>query len=135
MGALGISHEALRWAWPVAARAAHDLRDTAASGELLTLLDDCQPGHLAPMLRAERDLARARLAADDGDPAAAASFGAAIGSLRELSTPTTWRTACSTTPSTSCACTTPKPPRQPSAKPATSQATRAASRSWTGPQT
>ena len=87
MGALGISHEALRWAWPVAARAAHDLRDTAASGELLTLLDDCQPGHLAPMLRAERDLARARLAADDGDPAAAASFGAAIGSLRELSTP------------------------------------------------
>ncbi len=73
-GALGISHELLRWAWPLAARAAHDLRDTAAVGELLTLLDDYQPGHLAPMLRAERDLVRARLAAGDGDPAAAAAF-------------------------------------------------------------
>ena len=86
-GALGISHECLRWAWPLAARAAHELGDTAATGELLALLDSYQPGHLAPMLRAERDLARARLAADDGDPAAAAAFAAAISSLRELSTP------------------------------------------------
>jgi hypothetical protein len=39
------------------------------------------------MLRAERDLARARLAASDGDPAAGTAFAAAIGSLRELSTP------------------------------------------------
>jgi hypothetical protein len=39
------------------------------------------------MLRAERDLVRARLAARDGDPAAAASFMAAIRGLRELSTP------------------------------------------------
>ena len=39
------------------------------------------------MLRAERDLVRARLAAGDGDPAAAAAFAAAISSLRELSTP------------------------------------------------
>ena len=77
----------LRWAWPLAARAAHDLRDTAATGELLALLDSYQPGHLAPMLRAERDLARARLAAGDGDPAAAAAFAAAISGLRELSTP------------------------------------------------
>jgi AAA ATPase domain len=86
-GALGISHEDLRWAWPLAARAAHDLRDSAAAGELLALLDACQPGHLAPMLRAERDLVRARLAAGDGDPAAAAAFASAVSSLRELSTP------------------------------------------------
>jgi class 3 adenylate cyclase len=86
-GALGIGHEALRWAWPLAARATHDLRDTAAVGELLTLLDHYQPGHLAPMLRAERDLARARLAAADGNPDAAAAFTAAISSLREQSTP------------------------------------------------
>jgi class 3 adenylate cyclase/predicted ATPase len=86
-GPLGISHEFLRWAWPLAARAAHDLRDTAAVGELLTLLDDFQPGHLAPMLRAERELVRARLAAGDGDPAAAAAFTSAVSSLRELSTP------------------------------------------------
>jgi class 3 adenylate cyclase len=86
-GALGISHDALRWAWPLAARAAHDLGNTAAVAELLALLDDYQPGHLAPMLRAERDLARARLAAGDGDPAAAVAFAAAISSLREHSTP------------------------------------------------
>ena len=39
------------------------------------------------MQRAERDLVRARLAATGGDPAAAASFVAAISGLRELSTP------------------------------------------------
>jgi hypothetical protein len=73
----------LRWAWPLAAR---DLHDTTTTGELLALLDACQPGYLAPMLRAERDLVRARLAARDGDPAAA-SLAAAVGGLRELSTP------------------------------------------------
>jgi class 3 adenylate cyclase len=86
-GALGISHDCLRWAWPLADRTAYDLHDTGATGELLTLLDSHPAGHLAPMLRAERDLARARQAASDGDPAAAAAFAAAIASLRELSTP------------------------------------------------
>ena len=66
--ALGISHEVLRWAWPLAARAAHDLADTATTRDLLALLDGYRPGQLAPMQRAERDLARARLAAADGDP-------------------------------------------------------------------
>jgi hypothetical protein len=61
---------------------AHELGDTAAISELLALLDSHQPGHLAPMQRAERDLTRARLAASDGGPAAAA-----VSSLRELSTP------------------------------------------------
>jgi hypothetical protein len=88
---LGISHEALRWAWPLAARATYDLRDTAATRELLSLIDGYQPGHLAPMLRAERDLARARLAPGDGDGdgelTAAPSFASAITGLRELSTP------------------------------------------------
>ena len=50
------------------------------------MLDGCQPGELAPMLRAERDLARARLTAADGDPAAGA-FAAAITNLRQRSTP------------------------------------------------
>ncbi|MGH3150749.1 MAG: ATP-binding protein, partial [Streptosporangiaceae bacterium] len=84
---LGISHDCLRWAWPLAARTAHDLGDTAAVGELLTLLDAYQPGHLAPMLRAERDLTLARLAARNGDRDAVAAFAAAITGLRELSTP------------------------------------------------
>jgi len=39
------------------------------------------------MQRAERDLVRARLAARDGESATAASFAAAVTSLRELSTP------------------------------------------------
>ena len=77
----------MRWAWPLAARAAHDLGDAAAAGELLALLDACQPGHLAPMQRAERDLARARLASADGSPDAGAAIAAAITGLRQHSTP------------------------------------------------
>jgi class 3 adenylate cyclase/predicted ATPase len=86
--AVGISFDAPRWAWPLAARAAHDLGDTAAVGELLALLDSYQPGHLAPMLRAERDLVRARLAVKDhNDAAAGPAFAVAITSLRDQSTP------------------------------------------------
>jgi len=77
--ALGISAGPMRWAWPLAARSAHELRDTAATGDLLALLDAYKPGHLAPVLRAERDLVRARLAAAD--------FAAAVAGLREKSTP------------------------------------------------
>jgi class 3 adenylate cyclase len=86
-GALGISHEYLRWAWPLAARAAFELRDTVAAGDLLAQLDAYQPGRLAPMQRAERDLARARLTAVDGAADAAAAFAAAIAGLRERGTP------------------------------------------------
>jgi hypothetical protein len=87
-GDLGIGAESLRWAWPLAARAAHDLGDTATAAELLAMLDGYQPGQLAPMLSAERDLARARRTACDGGPAAAgAAFAAAIAGLRQRSTP------------------------------------------------
>ena len=86
-GPLEISHELLRWAWPLAARAAHDLADAATAGELLAMLDGYRPGQLAPMQRAERDLARARLAASDGGPDAGAAFTAAIAGLRQHSTP------------------------------------------------
>jgi class 3 adenylate cyclase len=51
------------------------------------VLDAYKPGQLAPMQRAERDLARARLAAANGDPVAAAAFADAVGGLREMSTP------------------------------------------------
>jgi len=77
----------LRWAWPLAARAAHDLGDDGTVGELLALLDSYQPGHLAPMLAAERRLVRARLAARGSDLAAAEMLASAISGLRELSTP------------------------------------------------
>jgi class 3 adenylate cyclase/tetratricopeptide (TPR) repeat protein len=84
---LGISAEDQRWAWPLAVRAAYELRDITAVRELLSLLDSYQAGDIAPMLRAERDLARARLAAADGDQSATASFAVAITSLRERGTP------------------------------------------------
>ena len=52
------------------------------------MLDGYQPGQLAPMLRAERDLARARLAARDGRPRSRARRSPrAIAGLRQQSTP------------------------------------------------
>jgi class 3 adenylate cyclase/tetratricopeptide (TPR) repeat protein len=84
---LGISNDDLRWAWPLAARSACELNDAAATRELLALLDSHPPGRLAPMLRAERDLVRSRLAARDRDPNAGTAFAAAVTSLRERSTP------------------------------------------------
>jgi class 3 adenylate cyclase len=84
VGILGLSHEATRWTWPLAARTAWELDDTATAEELLAMLDGLQPGRLIPMLRAERDLARARLTGADTD---GAGFAAAIASQRELSTP------------------------------------------------
>jgi tetratricopeptide (TPR) repeat protein len=85
---VGISHEYLRWAWPLAARTAYDLADAATVEELLTMLDGYRPGQLTPMLRAERDLTRARrTAADVGPDAASAAFVAAIAGLRQHSTP------------------------------------------------
>jgi len=84
---IGISSESIRWAWPLAARAAHELADTTTTTELLAILDACPPGRLAPMQRAERDLARARIAAAEGDPGASAAFAAAISALRQHSTP------------------------------------------------
>jgi len=85
--ALGISHEFSRWAWPLAARAAHDLADADAARELLALLDGYQPGQLAPLQHAERDLAHVRLAAAHGGPDVCAAFAAAIAGQRERSTP------------------------------------------------
>jgi hypothetical protein len=86
-GVLGISHELLRWAWPLAARAAHDLADTDTTSDLLALLDGYRAGQLAPMQRGERDLARARLAAAADEPDARPVFAAAIAGLRQHSTP------------------------------------------------
>jgi tetratricopeptide (TPR) repeat protein len=84
-GVVGIGY--LTWEWALAARAAYEVRDTAATQELLALAGSSQPRHLPPVLRAERDLARARLAGQDGDPEAKAALGSAVSGLRELSTP------------------------------------------------
>jgi hypothetical protein len=85
---LGISHDIPRWAWPLAARAAWELADQRAAAELLELLDRYRPGELAPMLRAERELARVRLATLDAAPdAAKAALAGAVAGLRQQSTP------------------------------------------------
>ena len=87
---LGMTQDVMQWAWPLAARLARDPGDAdggdrGLAGDLLGLLDGRQPGELSPLLRAERDLARARLAA--GDAGAAGLFAAAVRSLREHGTP------------------------------------------------
>jgi class 3 adenylate cyclase/tetratricopeptide (TPR) repeat protein len=84
---LGISHEYLRWAWPLAARTAHALGNADTVAELLALLDAHPDGHLPPLLRAERDLARAKVAAADGDPNSANALIAAVTSLRQVASP------------------------------------------------
>jgi class 3 adenylate cyclase/predicted ATPase len=86
-GAPARTEDVLFWEWALAARAAHDLGDAAAARELIALVGSYQPGLVPPMLRAEHDLARARVAARNGDPAAASSFTSAVTRLRDLSTP------------------------------------------------
>ncbi len=84
---LGIGSDAVRLTWPVTARAALDLGDVEAVEELLGMLDAELPGRLPPLLRGERELVRARLAAARGEPRAGASFEAALTSMRGLSPP------------------------------------------------
>ncbi len=83
--ALGLS--SMGWTWALAVRAAFELADHAAVRELLAMLDSRPPGHVPLMLRPERALALARLAAAAGDQAAGPQFATAISGLRELSTP------------------------------------------------
>ncbi|HJQ42300.1 MAG TPA: adenylate/guanylate cyclase domain-containing protein [Jatrophihabitantaceae bacterium] len=82
--AMGIRAETVRWSWALAARLAHELRDTNAQGELLAMLDRHAIGELPLLLRAERDLVRAQLAADSGDGDADELFCRAIEGLRRI---------------------------------------------------
>ena len=85
--AMGISSDFIRWVWPVAARAAVDLGRPETVADLLAMLDSELPGRLAPLLRAERDLVRARIAVLNGDADAGARLGAAVESMRGMSPP------------------------------------------------
>ncbi len=87
VGAIGMTHETVRLAWPLAARAAWQLADGSATAALLDLVEGRQPGQLGPLLRAERDLAMARLAARDEPQRGDDAFAAAIRGLRERGTP------------------------------------------------
>jgi hypothetical protein len=83
---LSPSTDIIRWAWGLAARAAHEAQDLATERELVSMLDPYRPGQLGRLLSAERELCVARLAADT-DADAGALFATAVAGLRERSTP------------------------------------------------
>ncbi len=85
--AIGIRREQVRWAWPLAARLAAELGETATLAELLALLDAQPAGQLPPLLRAEHSLARARAAASAADLRAGSAFSDAIAALRGTACP------------------------------------------------
>jgi class 3 adenylate cyclase/predicted ATPase len=84
---IGLRVDIIRWSWPMAARAAYELDDREALDELLALLDAHPIGHLPPILRAERDLARARLTAPTDADEAGRLFDRAITALRRVPLP------------------------------------------------
>ena len=81
---LGIRAESVRWAWALAARSAYNLGDSAAQLKLLEGLDRYPIGKLPLVLRAERDLVRARLAAGTDDAEAARLFERAVDAFRKI---------------------------------------------------
>jgi hypothetical protein len=85
--ALGLASEFYYLAWPTATRAAFELGRHDTVHHLLAQLDAHPLGHLPPILRAERTLARARLAAADHDPAADTALADAITQFRTAASP------------------------------------------------
>jgi class 3 adenylate cyclase/tetratricopeptide (TPR) repeat protein len=86
-GAVGVAHELIVWAWPLAARAAWLLRDGPGAAQLLAYIDEHPAGHLPPLLRAERELAAARdaeVATADGIDAL---FESPVAALRRFGSP------------------------------------------------
>jgi class 3 adenylate cyclase/tetratricopeptide (TPR) repeat protein len=82
--ALGIRAETVRWAWALAARSAHNLGDTVAQQGVLDELDRHPVGKLPLLLRAERDLVRARLTTGSDDDAVALLFERAVEAYRRI---------------------------------------------------
>ena len=84
---LGIRAESVRWAWPLAARSAHNLGDRVTEQRMLDELNKHPVGKLPLMLRAERDLVRARLTAESDAAEAARLFERAIEAYRKIPGP------------------------------------------------
>jgi class 3 adenylate cyclase/tetratricopeptide (TPR) repeat protein len=72
-------------AWPLAARAAHELDDGVALHEVLALLEGRHDGEVPVMVRAERRLAEARLVPDA--PERVAAIEDAVTELRAVGSP------------------------------------------------
>jgi hypothetical protein len=71
----------------VAVRGAFSIDDAATVDELLAQLDGYPVGHVPPLLRAERSLARAKQRAAAGEPDADAALAAAVAELRAVGSP------------------------------------------------
>ena len=84
---LGIRHDTVRWAWPLANRTAYDLGDSTTCAELVAQLDRYPEDQLPRILRAERDLVLARAQARAGEPGAGRGFASAIAGLRTAASP------------------------------------------------
>ncbi len=84
---LGVGSELVRWAWPMAARAARALGEAAAVSELVAMLDAHPAGHLPAILRAYRKLERAWAEAAGASEQAVGSFEEAITALKEVGNP------------------------------------------------
>jgi hypothetical protein len=84
---LGIGAESIRWAWPLAARAARTLADTATLDRLLVLFDTHPLGHQPPVLRAQHQLHAALSAADPPTPGQIATVADAVDAVRQAGNP------------------------------------------------
>jgi class 3 adenylate cyclase/predicted ATPase len=84
---LGPRHDGIRWAWPIAADAtlALDLSDELS--QLLVWIDERPPGQVPAVLRAERLRLLGRSQARRREPAARATFDAAVQAFREVGSP------------------------------------------------
>jgi tetratricopeptide (TPR) repeat protein len=85
--AIGLRHDAVRWAWSIAADAALALGEGREVTELVSALDSHRPGHVPPVLRAERLRVQARSLADENHPAASQTFDVATQAFRDLGSP------------------------------------------------
>jgi hypothetical protein len=87
---LGMNCEHLVFAWPVANDAAKDLGDRQAMEDLLSLFEAHPIGQLPPLLRAERALTKAHLAATPGEGGSAVvetEFADAVAAFRRAGSP------------------------------------------------
>jgi class 3 adenylate cyclase/tetratricopeptide (TPR) repeat protein len=84
---LGIRHETVRWAWPLAASIARSRAEITTCAELVAVLDGYPDDQLPRILRAERALALAAAQASAAEPGAMTAFADAITALRTAASP------------------------------------------------
>ena len=84
---ISIGHESQRWGWPLAARVARVIGDADGLTELMAMLDAYPPGHVPPVLRAERQLVQALEAAERQPAEAVTAVERAVVAVRRAGNP------------------------------------------------